>query len=63
MKYLVLALKNMRNNRTRTLLTMLGVAVAVFVLTFFQSMRHTMHSVVAAAGKDNNLVAIQQNVW
>jgi cell division protein FtsX len=63
MKYLILALKNMRNNPTRTLLTMLGVAVSVFVLVFFQSIRHTMNSVVAQAGKDNNLIIMQQNVW
>jgi hypothetical protein len=63
MKYLQIALKNMKNNRVRAALTLLGVAVAVFVFGFFESTRHTMRSVVLEAGKDNNLVVLKENTW
>lgn len=63
MKYLLLAIKNMKNNRVRTALTLLGVAVAVFVFGFFESTRHTMRSVVLEAGKDNNLIVMKENSW
>jgi hypothetical protein len=63
MKYLLIALKNMRNNRVRAALTLVGVAVAVFVLVFFQSTRHTMSNLVAEAGKENNLVVMKENSW
>ncbi|MCC7509472.1 MAG: hypothetical protein IT464_08865 [Planctomycetes bacterium] len=63
MKYLRMALRNMKSNRMRTLLTLLGVAVAVFVFAFFESTRHTMRNVVTEAAKDNNLVVMKENTW
>ncbi|MBK8207030.1 MAG: hypothetical protein IPK87_09605 [Planctomycetes bacterium] len=63
MKILLLSLKGVKNNRMRAALTMLGVAVAVFVFVFFASTRHTMSNVVAEAGKDNNLVVMKENTW
>lgn len=63
MKFLPLALKNLKNNRLRTSLTVLGVAVAVFVFCFFQSMQSTMASVVTKAGEENNLIVLQANAW
>lgn len=63
MKFLMLAFKNMKNNILRTLLTVVGVGVAVFVFCFFQSMQATMQGVVDQAGEDNNLIVLQENVW
>lgn len=63
MKFLPLALKNLKNNRLRTGLTVLGVGVAVFVFCFFQSMQSTMASVVTKAGEENNLIVLQGNMW
>jgi hypothetical protein len=63
MKYLLLALKNMKNNRVRAVLTLVGVGVAVFVFVFFESTRHTLHQVVTEAGKDNNLIVMKENTW
>lgn len=63
MKVLKLAYKNMKNNKLRTGLTLLGVAVAVFVFAFFQSMQSTMEGVVTQAGENNNLIVLEQNIW
>ena len=63
MKFLSLAFKNMKNNRLRTALTVLGVGVAVFVFCFFQSMQATMQGVVDKAGEDNNIVVLREGVW
>ncbi|MHC4841355.1 MAG: hypothetical protein ACYTDT_10455 [Planctomycetota bacterium] len=63
MKFLALAFKNMKNNRLRTALTVVGVGVAVFVFCFFQSMQATMQGVVDKAGEDNNVVVLREGVW
>jgi putative ABC transport system permease protein len=63
MRFLPLAIKNIRNNRLRTGLTAGGVAVAMFVLTLFLSMETTMARVVAGAGENNNLIVLQGNAW
>lgn len=63
MNYLSLMLKNLRNNPLRAALTMAGVAAAVFVFCFFQSMQSTMLSVVEEAGRHNNLVSVQEHTW
>jgi cell division protein FtsX len=58
-----LPLKNVRNNRLRSLLVLLGVAVAVFVFCFFESVQRTMANVVAQAAMNNNLVVIKEHTW
>ncbi|MBZ0137405.1 MAG: hypothetical protein K8I27_13645 [Planctomycetes bacterium] len=63
MKILKLAFKNMKNNKLRAGLTVLGVSVAVFVFAFFQSMQSTMRGVVTRAGENNNLIMLEQNTW
>lgn len=63
MKFLPLVFKNLKNNRLRTALTVIGVAVAVFVFCFFQSMQATMENVVTKAGEENNLIVLQANSW
>lgn len=63
MKIIKLGFKNMKNNKLRTGLTVLGVAVAVFVFAFFQSMQSTMQGVVAKAGDENNLIVLKENAW
>lgn len=63
MKSLWFVWKSLRNNRLRTALTALGMAVAVFIFCFFQSVSHTMEGVVRDAGKNNNLVVMKENTW
>jgi cell division protein FtsX len=58
-----LPLKNVRNNRLRSVLVMLGVAAAIFVFCFFESVQLTMASVVEQAGRNNNVVSIKENTW
>jgi cell division protein FtsX len=63
MNILLLAIKNLKSNVLRTSLTVIGVAVAVFVFSFFLSMQATMENVVTQAGKQNNLIVLQGNAW
>jgi cell division protein FtsX len=63
MKFLPLVFKNLKNNRIRTALTVIGVAVAVFVFGFFLSMQSTMEGVVKQVGDSNNLIVLQGNAW
>lgn len=63
MKFLFLMSRNMWNNKIRTALTIVGVAVAVGVFCFFQSMQSTMDGVVDEAGQMNNLVVLKENAW
>lgn len=58
-----LPLKNVKNNRLRSALVLLGVATAIFVFCFFESVQLTMASVVEQAGKNNNVVAIKEATW
>ena len=62
-KILNFAWKNLRVNRVRTLLTVVGVAVAIFIFCFFQSVKSTMDDLVAQAGEMNNLVVMQDTIW
>ncbi|MCC6572295.1 MAG: hypothetical protein IT462_00770 [Planctomycetes bacterium] len=63
MNIVTFSLKNMRHNPIRTALTVIGVAAAVFVFCFFQSMQSTMLGVVEEAGRQNNLVVIKEHTW
>jgi putative ABC transport system permease protein len=58
-----LALKNVRENRVRTLLTVIGTAVAIFIFCFFQSISAKMNRIVSEAGNKNNLVVSEKNKW
>jgi hypothetical protein len=58
-----LPLKNVRNNRLRSALVLVGVASAIFVFCFFESVQLTMASVVDQAAKNNNVVAIREHTW
>jgi len=62
-KFLLLALKNIRENRVRTALTVVGVGVAVFIFCFFQSIQSSMGQIVREAGRYNNLVVMEKNKW
>ncbi len=58
-----LPLKNVRNNRLRSALVLLGVATAIFVFCFFESVQLSMASVVEQASRNNNVVAIKEHTW
>ena len=62
-KLIRLAIKGLRGNRTRTVLTVVGVAVAVFIFCFFQSIQSSMARLVGETGKQNNLVVMEKNKW
>ena len=61
-RYLKLIAKNVKQNKLRTTLTMLGIVMAVFIFCFFQSVQIGMKNVTAEAAKLNNLVVVQQGV-
>ena len=63
LKLIPLAFKCIRENRIRTALTIVGVLVAIFIFCYFQSIQSSMTRLVAEAGKQNNLVVLQENVW
>ncbi|MFH1421793.1 MAG: hypothetical protein ABIH42_03650 [Planctomycetota bacterium] len=58
-----LALKNIRENKVRAVLTMIGASTAVFIFCFFQSIQTSMGQIVREAGKQNNLVIMEKNKW
>jgi len=62
-KVLRLALKNIRENRVRTILTVVGVSVAIFIFCFFQSIQSSMGQIIREAAKQNNLVVMEKNKW
>ena len=62
-KMLRLALKNIRENRVRTILTIVGVSVAIFIFCFFQSIQSSMGQIISEAAKQNNLVVMEKNKW
>jgi len=62
-RLLRLALKNIRENRVRTILTIIGVSVAIFIFCFFQSIQSSMGDIVSEASKQNNLVVMERNKW
>jgi cell division protein FtsX len=63
MKLVRLALKGLRGNRTRTVLTVVGVGVAVFIFCFFTSIQTSMGGIVTEVGKQNNVVVMEKNKW
>ncbi|MFH1227870.1 MAG: hypothetical protein V1701_08195 [Planctomycetota bacterium] len=62
-KLFPLIFKTMKMNRVRTLLTIGGVGVAIFIFCFFQSIQSNMDSLLAGAGAYNNLVVSEKNKW
>jgi len=55
-----LALKNASGNRIRTVLTIIGVSVAIFIFCFFQSIQDAMSRIIKDAGEQNNLVVMEK---
>ena len=62
-KLIRLALKNIRENRVRTILTVVGVSVAIFIFCFFESIQSSMGQIVSEASRQNNLVVMEKNKW
>lgn len=62
-KLLPLILKSMKQKRVRTMLTIIGVSVAVFIFCFFQAIQDNMDDVISSAGAHNNLVVSESNKW
>ena len=63
LKLIRLAFKNIRENRIRTILTVIGVSVAVFFFCFFQSIQSSMGQIITQASEQNNLVIMEKNKW
>lgn len=57
----VLALKNTARNRTRSLLTTLGIATGMFLFTSIETMQHTLHKATVASAEDSTLVVYRKN--
>lgn len=62
-KLIRLALKNIRENRVRTILTVVGVSVAIFIFCFFESIQSSMGQIISEASRQNNLVVMEKNKW
>ena len=63
LKLFPLIFKNMRMNRVRTILTIGGVGVAIFIFCFFEAIQDNMDSLITSAGAHNNIVIFQKNQW
>ncbi len=63
LKLLLLIWKTMKVNRVRTVLTIIGVAVAIFIFCFFQAIQANMDTLIAQAGTQNNLIVFEKNKW
>lgn len=55
------AFKQVVRNRTRTLLTVLGVASSIFLYTAVQTMQHSLAAVVESNADENTLVVYREN--
>lgn len=60
-KYLPLVVKQIVRRRTRTLLTVLGVATAMFLFAVVQAMQAGVREATEATAKDTTLVVYRQN--
>lgn len=63
LKLFPLIFKNMRMSRVRTILTIGGVGVAIFIFCFFGAIQDNLDQMLTNAGAHNNLVIFQKNQW
>jgi hypothetical protein len=50
-------------SRVRTILTIGGVGVAIFIFCFFGAIQDNLDQMLTNAGAHNNLVIFQKNQW
>ncbi len=60
-RYIPLILKQVARHRTRTLLTLVGVALAMFLFIAVQALQHAVTEATAATGRDVTLIVYRQN--
>lgn len=60
-KYIPLVLKQVTRHRARTLLTTVGVAVAMFLFVAVQALQHAVADATAATGREVTLVVYREN--
>ncbi len=60
-RYIPLVLKQVARHRARTLLTLGGVAMAMFLFVVVQALQHAVADATAATGRDVTLVVYRQN--
>src|SRR6185436_13141575 len=60
-KYIPLVWKHIARHRTRTLLTLAGVATAMFLFTAVQAMQSGVRDATQTTAKDTTLVVYRQN--
>ncbi|MDQ7779731.1 MAG: hypothetical protein RDV41_08465 [Planctomycetota bacterium] len=63
LSFLSLAWKNLARNRTRTLLTVAGVTVAVTLFTFFYTLDASLNVVLNESSGKQNLIVQQEGHW
>src|ERR1041385_2534735 len=61
LRYLPLVWKQIIRHRTRTLLTLAGVAIAMFLFTAVQAMQSGVRDATQTTAKDTTLVVYRQN--
>src|SRR5687768_550396 len=61
LKYIPLVWKQVIRHRTRTLLTVAGVATAMFLFTAVQAMQAGVHEATQTTAKDTTLVVYREN--
>lgn len=60
-RYLSLVLKQIIRHRTRTLLTVIGVAVAMFLFIAVQTLQRSVHEATSVAAGDTTLIVFREN--
>jgi cell division protein FtsX len=62
-KFLPYILKNIRRNKVRTTLTVVGVMVAVSIFVFLGSFESSINATVESASQQTLLVMSQKDAW
>jgi len=60
-RYIPLVMKQIVRHRTRTLLTVIGVAVAMFLFIAVQTLQQSVHEATSVAAEDTTLIVFREN--
>ena len=63
LKLLPYILKNVKRNKARTILTVLGVMVAISIFSFLFSLERAMYDTIDRASQNTLLVMTEKDQW
>src|SRR5262245_32408135 len=61
MRFIPVVLKQIRRNRTRSLLTVIGVTIAMFLFMTVQTIQMAVHEATSVTAADTTLVVYREN--